>query len=255
MTDFAWRCLIIVVTMSSSMLCFVILRKVARIDSEVWSIRKWFDEQLDAKLLTTYRQVEALQALYSVLELGRPLPPLRRWAGSPDFLLQLAQLILKRRPECIVECSSGASTLVIARCLQMIGSGRVFSLEHDEFYAKQTIQLLCEHGVEGFATVVIAPLRETQTTEGSFLWYSQLDQLPESIDVLVIDGPPANLGTLARYPAGPFLVAKLRPGGVALLDDADRKDEREMVMRWRRQFPQLKETYVEAEKGILLLEH
>lgn len=76
-----------------------------------------------------FSQIEALFALERKLALPQALPPLRGWAGSPDFLLRIANELEERKPRTVLECSSGVSTLVVARCLQMNGKGHVFSLQ------------------------------------------------------------------------------------------------------------------------------
>ena len=70
-----------------------------------------------------FGQIHALLALERRLALSQPLPPMRGWAGSPDFLLVIANEVLARKPKLIVECSSGVSTIVIARCLELNGGG------------------------------------------------------------------------------------------------------------------------------------
>src|SRR5688572_31116753 len=61
-----------------------------------------------------FRQLESLVSLYVDLGLRKSLPPMRDWAASPDFLRELASHSLSDRPEVIVECGSGVSTIVLA---------------------------------------------------------------------------------------------------------------------------------------------
>ena len=75
-----------------------------------------------------FGQLQALTALEHKLALSRPLPRLRHWAGSPDFLLVVANEIEAKRPRVVMECSSGASTVVCARMLQMIGDFAIIGL-------------------------------------------------------------------------------------------------------------------------------
>lgn len=202
---------------------------------------------------SVYRQVESLHALERLLALSAPLPPLRGWAGSPDFLLALAQHVLAARPQTVFECSSGSSTLVLARCLQLLGNGgRVVSLEHDANYAQATRQLLARHGVADHATVLLAPLRPAVglTTHAAH-WYdtSERGAWPQAIDMLVIDGPPGRHGEHTRYPALPLLAPNLAPACSIFLDDADRDDERWAVDQWQRLFPDFKVEDLHCEKG------
>lgn len=111
-----------------------------------------------------FGQIQALLALERKLGLSEALPPMRGWAGSPDFLLVVANQVLTRKPQTVMECSSGVSTLVVARCLQMNGNGHVYSLEHDSDYAGKTRKLLDQYGLTDWATVLDAPL-QTKYTE------------------------------------------------------------------------------------------
>lgn len=199
-----------------------------------------------------YAQLAALAALEKTLALAAPLPPMRGWAGSPDFLLQVAQHLLKCRPAMIAECSSGVSTLVAARCCQLNGQGHVYSLEHEEQYAEKTRSLLREHGLEAWATVIHAPLARGKD---GLVWY-QDDKLPvqtTQVDVLLVDGPPMAAAALARYPAMPRLLSRLAEDVTLFLDDADRPDEKLIVERWLRENPGFTVTHPTAEKGLAVL--
>jgi predicted O-methyltransferase YrrM len=201
-----------------------------------------------------YRQLEALQGLYAELDLKVSLPPTRGWAASPDFLLELVRHTRAHHPLTVVECSSGASTLVLARCLQLNGAGKVLSLEHDPYYAAQTRQQLQRHGLQDWAQVLDAPLQPHALSSESWPWYD-IGGLPAKlgIDLLVIDGPPQSTRTLARYPAGPLLFPRLNPGGQVFLDDAARSDELAILQRWQREFPSLEHTTRVCEKGCAVI--
>ncbi len=67
--------------------------------------------------------------------------------------------------------------------------------------------------------------------------------------MLVIDGPPGNLGSLARYPAGPLLMSKLNNPFTCFVDDANRTDELEIVNKWASEMPALEIAYPTCEKG------
>lgn len=201
-----------------------------------------------------FRQIEALQGLYVELNLRKSLPDTRGWAASPDFLLELARHALARRPLTVVECSSGTSTLVLARCMQLNGAGKVYSLEHDPVFAAQTRRQLEQHGLEAWAEVLDAPLCTRRLDKESWPWYSteSLPAMP-AIDLLVIDGPPQATRALARYPAGPLLFPRLANDGWVFLDDAARDDERAILHRWLREFPQLRQSARYCEKGCAVL--
>lgn len=110
-----------------------------------------------------FAQIQALLALERKLNMDEALPPMRGWAGSPDFLLIVADEVLARKPQTVMECSSGVSTLVVARCLQMMSAGHLYSLEHDPDYAHKTRKLLDKYGLADWATVLDAPLQTKHT--------------------------------------------------------------------------------------------
>lgn len=200
-------------------------------------------------------QVEALLTLHATLNLNRVLPPTRGWAASPDFLRNLVSHTLSARPRSVVECSSGISTVVLARCMEILGTGHVFSLEHDAQYAEKTRRLLLHHGLSDFATVCDAPLKEINLAAWSGLWYTHT-VLPDdlTIDLLVVDGPPWFVAEAARYPAVPMLHDRFNTGAVVLLDDAARVGEKVAVKRWLDEFSDLSLFDVPAcEKGCVAI--
>ncbi|WP_295991383.1 class I SAM-dependent methyltransferase [Rugamonas sp.] len=201
-----------------------------------------------------YRQIEALRGLELELDLKKSLPALRGWAASPDFLLEIVRHALDEKPRTVVECSSGTSTLVLARCMQLNGGGKVYSLEHDPAYARQTRENLVRMGLSDYAEVLDAPLRPLELDGARWSWY-QHGVLPAGlpIDLLVIDGPPMNTGSLARYPAGPALFGQLSASGAVFLDDAARAEETAILARWKLEFPQLEQGSRYCEKGCAVL--
>lgn len=200
-----------------------------------------------------FRQAEALQSLYLELGFTKSLPPTRRGAGSPDFLLELARAVLARRPRVIVESGSGVSTLVLARAAQLNGHGHVSSLEDDPVHSGRMRRLLEDHGLAEWATILDAPLREHRVGGHPYAWYAEEGLPPAGIDMLVVDGPPRRVGRLARYPAGPLLFPRLAETGVVFLDDANRRSERRVLQRWAAEFPHLRAEFRRCEKGCAVL--
>ena len=72
------------------------------------------------------RQMQSCFWLFSRLQLRRPLPPMGGWAIGPDFAAELVSIVLAAKPRVIVEASSGVSTLLIAYCLEQLGSGECY---------------------------------------------------------------------------------------------------------------------------------
>ncbi|NDP38241.1 MAG: class I SAM-dependent methyltransferase [Rhodoferax sp.] len=199
-----------------------------------------------------FSQVQYLLALERKLGLHDALPSMRGWAGSPDFLLKTAEEALRRKPQTVMECSSGVSTVVLARCLQLNGTGHVYSLENSPEFAIKTRALLEQHGLADWATVLDAPL-VTQSTQSPWYDESAIPAELTAIDMLVVDGPPASTAPLARYPALPRLHPRMSENCTVMLDDADRSDEVEILRRWKQEFAEFEQTHLECEKGLVKL--
>lgn len=207
-------------------------------------------ESARTEMADIYRQLQAYQDLQALIKPIAPFPPLRGWAASPDFLLEICRHTLRHRPETIIECSSGATTVALARCCELNEVGHVISLEHDPFYAEQTHERLLEHGLDRWATIIHAPLIP-QAEVGHQPWYS-LQDIPlahASCELLIIDGPPGDSSQDARHPALPLLANYLSPNCTIFLDDAKRPAEQSVVRRWLEDFPDFHLDVLECEKG------
>ncbi len=206
-------------------------------------------------LLLTYRQIEALQNLYAVAGVDRPMPQTRGWASSPDLLLLLANLVEREQPSLIVECGSGTSTLWLAMVLRRFEiKGRVVALEHQESYVETVRGLVDRHGLADVVDVRHAPLEHVEVNGEAFQWYARESWTDlEGIDLLFVDGPPGDLGAHARLPALPLLVAQLHPDAVVVLDDMIRTDEQEVLAEWLRDYPDYAAERVRLEKNAALL--
>src|SRR5205085_2888729 len=103
-----------------------------------------------------------------------------------------------------------------------------------------------------YVTLVEAPLGEHRypVSDEVFNWYDlEQAKLPDSIDMLVVDGPPGHINPDARYPAGPELFHKLSRDAHIFLDDANRPDEVAVIKLWRGLYPDLGVRSLPAEKG------
>jgi predicted O-methyltransferase YrrM len=147
-----------------------------------------------------------------------------------------AEVAGRDRPR-VVECGSGFSTLVLARLLHT-RAGRLVSLEHDEAWAARVGNELASGGLVETAQIALAPLEPHPLARDDLPWYarSALRSLPQRIDLLLVDGPPAfEPGTgLSRYPALPALAARLVEDAVVVLDDIDRRGELRILEAWER---------------------
>lgn len=201
-------------------------------------------------LMQTYRQLEALNNLYAIGDLHRPMPASRVWAASPDLLLFLVDLVEKERPSLIVEAGSGLSSLWFGIALRTFGvEGKVVALEHDEKFAEQTRGQVRRHGLAGLVEVRTAELEPHELGGTTFSWYARTGwEDLDGIDLLFVDGPPTDTGEHARYPAYPLLGERMSKTGIVVLDDMVRADEQQVLARWLEEHPELTDERVRLEK-------
>ncbi|WP_454167394.1 class I SAM-dependent methyltransferase [Microbacterium lacticum] len=194
-------------------------------------------DRLPALLLT---EMQAMQQLFQRFSPRATLPLIAGWALSPRGLLTLTDLIADTDAHLVLECGSGTSTLWMAYALQRKGGGKAIALDHLPEYADRTRAMIHAHGLDDFADVRLSPLVPRATPRGEFLWYDfDADSLAGPIEVLLVDGPPGDTGPHARYPALPVLVDHLAVGAHVLMDDVNRRDEREVLDIWLSEVPGL----------------
>ena len=183
-------------------------------------------------------EVEALLQLFDVIEPVAPMPPLGRWALDANSMLHLISMCMETKPKLIVELGSGSSSVWLGYIARQLGA-KVYSVEHLEEFREKTMRMVSEHSLDDVVKVVYAPLETTMIGSTEYRWYSQrvVGELPNNVDLLLVDGPPSGVGHLARYPALPVLRKKLARGGTVGLDDSDRPDERETLRLWQEEFP------------------
>ncbi len=178
-----------------------------------------------------------LRALINVRPLYGPFPLLLGASAlDPVVADTLVHLLLQERPRQVLECGSGSSTVLIAECLRQLGSGSILSLDHEEFFAERTRQLLAQRNLGRWAEVITAPLQPRDVDGVSHPWYASgfEERLSEPIDFLVVDGPPGNVAPHARLPAIPLLSPHLSQYCMILLDDGNRPAEEAIARDWAR---------------------
>jgi predicted O-methyltransferase YrrM len=182
-----------------------------------------------------YTQMESLFALYREHDGLFVVPPLRNWAISPDAMLLLTSEIADRAPKSIIELGSGSSTVVVASLLDGRDDVSFIALEHDPIYFAETTRRLRRAGLADRVDLRFAPLVDHDIDGEVWRWY-EFDGDAEALDFVIVDGPPASTGPLARYPAVPLLRGHCAPRCTFFLDDFSREDEQQVVARWQVEF-------------------
>jgi len=193
------------------------------------------------------------QQLQKELDFIDELPVTEDWSAAADFLFLIKEYCIEKKPEVIVECSSGLTSLILAKCCQINSMGKVYSLENGKEYADISQLNLNNAGLDDWAHIVHAPLEAVSINDNNYDWYS-LSEMPESsIDMLVIDGPPGFIQKHSRFPAIPLLFDKLSDQSRVFLDDAARDEEKELVAMWLQMYPFIEHEYIETERGCSVL--
>jgi len=114
---------------------------------QVRAVRTRIEEMPKSDPSAPFAQLEAYLYLRDRLDLKQGLPYTPFWSAAPDFLKLIADHCLEARPATIVECSSGLTTLVLARCCEVNGRGRVFdnilverlwrTVKYEDLYLKE----------------------------------------------------------------------------------------------------------------------
>ena len=193
--------------------------------------------------MQTYKQLQ------QSLGFDKELPVTVDWSAAADFLFLIKDYCLAEKPQTIIECSSGLTTLTLARCCQINEAGHVYSLENGEEYQLQTKNRLQQFQLEDYADVFYAPLRTTPVSGINYEWYTADAIADLKIDMLVIDGPPGFIQKHSRLPALPVLFEQLADKACIFLDDAVRDEEKEIVAIWLEQFTGLSHEYIETDRG------
>ncbi|MHB9881021.1 O-methyltransferase [Pacificimonas sp. ICDLI1SI03] len=206
-------------------------------------------EKLRPPPLLLQQQAEGRAYLHGLLQWDQNmLPPLGGWAASADMLIVLAETMLANRPQRIVEFGSGVTTLVLLRCIELNRTGHLTSFDNDAHFAgvveRRAARLGYSHRVD------VVALKDADPLGWPGRWYDHPPFQP-GIDLIVIDGPPVLNHEQTRGGAESTFAA-LSPGGVILLDDANRWGERAIADRWRREHPGIRFDYLDLEKGLLI---
>lgn len=233
----------------------LLTHKIGQIDNKIKLNLTSVCDALKNQSLTEYRQLEAFIVITKVLDLSAPLPQLRHWAASPDFLALTLNLILKadKKEIVIIECGSGSSTIIMGLALKQKNLGRLIAIEHNAKYAADTLENIKLHSLESNVDVLVCPLVDCMIGTEHHLWYDVGDIFSNIIcDFLIIDGPPADT-TYARYPALPLLSGTFKESTLIILDDGARLEETTTVSRWSDEDRVNNIRYFETEKGAYVL--
>lgn len=221
--------------------------------------QKDIERMIDVKLNNYFTQYEALQSIRGLFPEAVYIPPSRGWAGSPDFLLKLVELVITESPNYVVELGSGVSSVVLGLALDKFNKGRLLSIDHEFEFAQKTKKFIDINKLDEIVEVKHCPLSKYQYEESIWQWYdlSKIN-FEEKIDLLVVDGPPRKIQNKSRFPALTILINKLSPEATIVLDDANRENEIEVIKEWEIYLKENEINYTlynhsEYEKGMVII--
>jgi hypothetical protein len=222
---------------------------------ELGKLQRTITTRIEKEVANSTRQLEAYINLQMYFSSGQLTPQLHNWPISPDFGIFLIELINSNNYQAIIEFGSGSSTLLIARALRKkvqtqtnslsgITATRQLAFEHLEKYHLQTSQLLASDEGLGHVDVALAPLVGQRTINNEEQPFYECEDIlrnlskcigttEETTILIIVDGPPAATGRLARLPALPIILKHFHGARLDfVLDDYARDEEREIVALW-----------------------
>lgn len=222
---------------------------------------KAFEVIIENKLNNYFSQQEALSELKRIFPDLAFFPPTRGWAGSPDFLLKIVELVVSESPKYVIEFGSGVSSVVLGAAMKKFSQGKVESFDHEETFSKKTNRFLQVNSLQNIVNINYSPLMDYRFDDNNWNWYDklQIDKIEANIDLLVIDGPPRFLQEESRFLALPILFDRLSKKSTIILDDANRENEKQVVESWvhflkTKNIEYSISTFEYFEKGLVVIE-
>jgi predicted O-methyltransferase YrrM len=167
--------------------------------------------------------------------------PRHGWHLRTEAMRLVAEIVAATRPRLVLELGSGSSTVLLARqCASLGGGARVVSVEEKPFFAARTSRLLQRHGLLDRVSILVSPVVRTRI--GSWRGYCyEISEAGiasalagERADLVLIDGPMSawTLRGDCRYGTLPLIRRWLADHAIVIVDDADRRRERDTIERW-----------------------
>lgn len=227
--------------------------KIEKLDAKIQKTARSSSSHVSQTVRHSTSEIEALLQIYSrFTDTKLPMPSTGGWALDARSLAHLIAVFEEKRPQRILEIGSGTSTIWLAYLCQSFG-GKVVTLDHLEKYLNQTRAAIREHGLDNYVEARLAPLEAVSFGEESFEWYAR-EALTDlwDVDMVLVDGPPAATGRMARYPALPMVIDRLAENATILLDDAHRPDETDILTQWQSEFPDFERQVLDTPRLAVL---
>lgn len=234
-------------------LMLIALSTALALTGAAWTLRK-YRSKANRYLEHLPRHVWNTVSLQNLIGSLIPMPPPTGWAADSDLLAELSRLVALSKPSTVVELGSGLSTIVVAATLRNNGAGRLISIDHDPGYAHATYQNLELTRLQAHVEITVAPLIKQFFSREKADWYDfSKASLPEKIDLVFVDGPPAMLDKGIRLPALDYFWPRLADGGNIVFDDTDRPSEQAFIRKWLNRNPDAIARRLDTLKGCTII--
>lgn len=236
----------------------IVLERLNKIDRKVENLRHQIADSANATRSQSFglhsrikashdnlpsEVVELLALRNNLVDQSIPMPSLGGWPLGAATTVRICRRIeAKKCSGNILELGGGSSTIWMAEAIRSSGyEGTIVSVDHDPHFLQQTANNLRVHGLEQFVELIHAPIGNIEFLGESREWYSINESSKlHDIGVLVVDGPPGSTDTEARLPSLYFASKFFTRSAWVYFDDCHRNDEKAIIRKWLKDFPQLK---------------
>ena len=209
----------------------------------------------DWKRRMEFDQIQSLFNIFNALEIPHMLPRFRDlWSISPDFGYLVTRNILDEKPDTVIEFGSGLTTLLVGLALKKNGTGKIVSIDQDEKYFDKTKRLISKFRLEDYVDLKLCSIETIHLHGKQRKWYATqfLDKI-DTVQMIIVDGPPGSIQDKARYPALPVLYDKIDKHFICFVDDYNRTAEEQMVDDWMNMYPDISLEKINTETGAALI--
>jgi len=172
----------------------------------------------------------------------------KSWRMGENSFSEIIRRLSLLHPETIVEFGSGASSIQLAREFK---HAKIIAIEHDKDFFDEANSLKNKYHV-GNLEIYYCPLQWHIFKLCLYQSYSN-GYCPQKIDAVIIDGPPYYVHKGREYCLH-SVNNKLKTGGLIILDDYKRHEEKKCVQNWKLTYPStFQETILETDNHLCLL--
>jgi predicted O-methyltransferase YrrM len=152
-----------------------------------------------------------------------------------DAFAYIISIFSELNPKIILEFGSGASSIRLA---QAFPETEIVSIEGRSAYFEETLGLKKQYLSTNNLSIILAELGPRLLSTGLYYSYKLSRHVISGVlDGVIIDGPPHHT-MRGREACLQYAYNCLREGGVVVLDDARRQNEKQIVRNWELTYPE-----------------